>query len=237
MKQPLSVQELKDNYIFFRALTGSHAYGLNHAESDMDWRGWYAPPTHMILGLSIPPEQLEYKEDDATFWEIRKFVHLLLKNNPNVLETLWAKEQIYKEHPVSKVAREIVASRRRVLCTELATTYGGYATSQWRRGVEYLAKPDMERQGWKHLMHLCRLLISGTFALKEGDLLVDVGEHRDRLLTVRRGEMTFDDVCEWRDELEAEFSAAKANTVLPNKPDTDYFNGLLIEARTILMKE
>ena len=47
---------------------------------------------------------------------------------------------------------------------------------------------------WKHVMHLIRLLLSGISVLREGAVTVDVGDHRDRLLAIKRGEVPWEDV-------------------------------------------
>ena len=44
-----------------------------------------------------------------------------------------------------------------------------YATSQLKRGEEYIAR-GKTKDGWKHLMHLCRLLIQGRDASLTGEL-------------------------------------------------------------------
>ena len=43
-------------------------------------------------------------------------------------------------------------------------------------------------------MHLVRLLLSGIHALRHGDILVDVDEHRDELLRIRSGALAFSEV-------------------------------------------
>ena len=72
----------------------------------------------------------------------------------------------------------------------------------------------------KHAMHLIRLLHSGIHALRDGDIRVDVGEHRDELLAIRRGEVPFAAVEARALELDRAFREAFATTTLPEKPDT-----------------
>ena len=88
----------------------------------------------------------------------------------------------------------------------------------------------------KHAMHLIRLLYSGIHALRTGDILVDVGEHRDELLRIRRGEWTFPQVRERALALNAEFQAAAATTALPERPDYDRVNRFLIAARRRMVR-
>jgi len=41
---------------------------------------------------------------------------------------------------------------------------------------------------WKHVMHLIGLLLSGVVVLNEGFVPLRVEEHREGLLSIRRGE-------------------------------------------------
>ena len=66
-------------------------------------------------------------------------------------------------------------------------TFSGYVASQFKK-----MQTDIRNQGrvkWKHLMHLIRLLLSGTHVLRSGEMMVNVDLHRDRLLLVKRGDM------------------------------------------------
>jgi len=47
-------------------------------------------------------------------------------------------------------------------------------------------------------MHLLRLLICARDLLRRGRLVLDVGENRDRLLAVRRGQVEWAEVEAWR---------------------------------------
>jgi hypothetical protein len=58
-----------------------------------------------------------------------------------------------------------------------------------------------------------------------------VGEHRARLLAVRRGEVPWAEVNAWRLSLHKEFDAAYAGTGLPERPDYERVNAFLIRAR------
>ncbi len=49
------------------------------------------------------------------------------------------------------------------------------------------------RVKWKHVMHLIRLLISGIDVLREGENNSRVGDAREKLLTIKRGESSFEE--------------------------------------------
>jgi hypothetical protein len=90
---------------------------------------------------------------------------------------------------------------------------------------------------WKHVMHLIRLLLSGIGALRDGLVSVKVDTHRDRLLAIRRGEVSWDDVENWRLGLHQEFNAAFETTKLPERPDYERANAFLISARRRALSE
>jgi hypothetical protein len=80
-------------------------------------------------------------------------------------------------------------------------------------------------------MHLIRLLYSGIHALEHGDILVGVGEHRDELLRIRAGELSFVEVQARALELDVLFQEAFARTKLPERPDYERVNRCLVRAR------
>ncbi len=57
-------------------------------------------------------------------------------------------------------------------------------------------------------MHMLRLLVTGTHLVRHGDLRVDVGDLRDRLLAVRRGEVPWDEIETWRTSLTVDLAGA-----------------------------
>jgi uncharacterized protein len=67
--------------------------------------------------------------------------------------------------------------------------------------------------------------------LREGFVQVRVEHHRERLLAIRRGEMPWEEVDAWRLTLHEQFTAALAATRLPERPDYEAANALLIKAR------
>src|SRR5262249_38604288 len=75
-------------YVIYRCVVGSRAYGLEEYGSDTDWRGIYLPPAERHWSLSGVPEQIENTATEECYWELQKFLRLALKANPNVLECL-----------------------------------------------------------------------------------------------------------------------------------------------------
>ncbi len=214
-------------FVIYQVLVGSRAFGLSTEASDEDRRGVYLPPADWHWSLVKPPEQAESFADgvEEVHWEIEKFLRLALQANPNLLETLWSPVVLH----LDETGQELRDLRPCFLSRHLYRTYSGYVLSQFR-----LMKKRHDTAGTfkaKHAMHLIRLLHSGIHALRHGDIRVDVGEHRDELLSIRSGSWTFADVQKRAVDLDREFQVAYENTRLPEKPDTERVNRFLIAAR------
>jgi predicted nucleotidyltransferase len=212
-------------YIIYRCVVGSRAYGLAEDDSDVDRRGFYLPPAVLHWSIAGVPEQLETADHEECYWEIGKFVHLALKANPNILECLYTP---LVEH-MAPLAEELRGMRGVFVSRMVYQTYNGYAMSQFHKMNRHLRNTG--QMNWKHAMHLIRLLLSGIAALREGAIRVDVGEHREALLAIRRGETPIERVEAWRQRLHREFDAALARTDLPERPDYGRANAFLIGAR------
>jgi predicted nucleotidyltransferase len=213
------------DHVIYRCVIGSRAYGLDDDHSDTDRRGIYVPPGELQWSLYGVPDQLENDATEEVYWEIQKFLVLALKANPNVLECLFT--------PVVELATplaEELLEMRTVFVTRLIyQTFNGYVLSQFKRMEAHLRNHGNVK--WKHVMHLIRLLKSGTRALQEGIVPVRVEEDRDTLLAIKRGEVPWEEVDAWRQELHAAFDQAYEQTRLPERPDHERVNRFLIRVR------
>ncbi len=213
------------DYVIYRCIVGSRAYGLSHDASDTDYRGIYLPPAELHWSLTGVPEQLESPGTEEAYWELQKFLLLALKANPNILECLYTP----LVELATPLAQELLAMRACFLSKLIYQTYNGYVLGQFKK-----LERDLRTSGeikWKHAMHLIRLLISGVTALKDGYIMVQQDEYRDALLSIRRAEMPWEKLNAWRLALHREFDAAYATTYLPERPDYVRVNAFLIRAR------
>ncbi len=211
-------------FVIFRCVVGSTAYGLNHEDSDVDRRGFFLPPAELHWGLASVPEQLETEHEEC-YWEIEKFIRLALRANPNILECLYS-PLVEKCTPL---AAELMEIRQSFLSRNVHRTYNSYVLSQFKKLEQDLRNHHGIR--WKHVMHLIRLLLSGATVLREGFVPLRVDEHRERLLAVRRGEIPWEKVEEWRMGLHKELDQMLATTRLPEHPDYGRANEFLLRAR------
>lgn len=214
-------------FVILRVAVGSRAFGLATDASDEDRRGVFLPPAELNWSLFKPPEQVEYASEDIeeVDWELEKFLRLALQANPNILETLWSPLVLH----VTDLGQELRTMRGAFLSRHLYKTYSGYVLSQFR-----LMKKNHDRKGTykvKHAMHLIRLLYSGIYALRTGEILVDVGPQREELLRIKNGGLSFKEVRTRALELDQVFQQAFAATNLPERPDYEAVNHFLIRAR------
>jgi predicted nucleotidyltransferase len=211
-------------FVIYRCVVGSTAYGLNHESSDVDRRGFYLPPAELHWGLAGVPEQLE-TEQEACYWEIEKFIRLGLKANPNILECLYS--------PIvetcTSLAGELIEMRHIFLSKHVHRTYNSYVLSQFKKLEQDLRNQHDVR--WKHVMHLIRLLLSGATVLRDGFVPLRVDEQRDQLLAIRRGEIPWEQVENWRLKLHRELDETLERTRLPDHPDYHRANEFLVRAR------
>jgi predicted nucleotidyltransferase len=214
-----------DRYVVYRCIIGSQAYGLNREGSDVDRRGIYIPPAELEWSIYGVPEQLERHESEECYWELKKFLTLALKANPNILECLFT-PMIEQS---SEIADALLGKRHIFLSKLVYQTYNGYVMSQFKKLEQDLrATGDLK---WKHAMHLIRLLLQGISVLMEAHVPVRVSEHREALLAVRDGVQKWSEVNSWRLSLHKEFESAFQSTRLPESPDYTEANRLLVWAR------
>ncbi|MEO1404318.1 MAG: nucleotidyltransferase domain-containing protein [Cyanobacteria bacterium J06635_1] len=220
----LADYQLRD-YIIYRCIVGSRAYGLDDEHSDTDRRGIYLPPATLHWSLYGVPEQIEDKPAQECYWELQKFILLALKANPNVLECLYTP----LIETVDPIAQTLLDLRGCFLSKLVYQTYNGYALSQFKK-----MEQDLRTKGhirWKHAMHLIRLLLSGITTLQEGFVPVRVEHHREKLLAIKYAQLPWEAVNQWRLELHETFNQTFQKTALPERPNYEQVNDFLIWAR------
>lgn len=218
------------NSVIYRCVVGSRAFGLDDEHSDTDKRGIYLPSAELHWSLYGVPEQIEDVEAQECYWELQKFLVLALKANPNVLECLYTPMVEF----ASPLANELLENRQAFLSKLVYQTYNGYVLSQFKK-----LDQDIRTAGsikWKHAMHLIRLLLSGVTILEQGYVPVRVDEHRDKLLSIKRGELLWEEIDEWRLKLHKTLDSAFEKSTLPERPDFEWANTFLIKARSKQVK-
>jgi predicted nucleotidyltransferase len=144
----MTFEQVHDNrqVLLLQCISGSKAYGLDTPQSDTDIKGVFTLPKHDFFGLHYT-EQVANPTNDMVYYELGRFVELLLNNNPNILELLATPaDKILHKNPVMDLLKpEIFLSK---LC---CNTFAGYAQSQIHKAKSLnkkIFKPmEEERKG------------------------------------------------------------------------------------------
>lgn len=134
LKQPeydflKSNPRLGENIILL-GLGGSHSYGTNVPDSDLDIRGITLNSKEEVL-LRKDFEQIVDSGTDTTIYSFSKMVSMLADANPNTLEIIFQDEDSYLY--LSEIGKLLIENRHLFLSKKCFYTFGGYARMQLRR--------------------------------------------------------------------------------------------------------
>ncbi len=116
--------------ILLLTLGGSHAYGMEQEDSDLDVRGIaFNSKEEILLGTDF--DQMVNVATDTTIYSFNKMLQLLTSNNPNTIEILGCRPEHYLH--LSDIGRELLEHRKMFLSKICIHSFGGYAGSQLRR--------------------------------------------------------------------------------------------------------
>ncbi|MGK9464416.1 nucleotidyltransferase domain-containing protein [Streptomyces sp. G6] len=218
-------ETLVRDHTIYACVMGSRAFGLATEDSDTDRRGVFLAPTPLFWRFEKPPTHVEGPAPEQFSWELERFCELALRANPNILECLHSP----LVESVDDTGRELLALREAFLSRRVHETFTRYAHGQRRK-----LDADVRTHGaprWKHAMHLLRLLTSARDLLRTGVLTIDVGDRREPLLAVKRGEVPWPEVEARMNRLVAEGDEAAAGSPLPAEPDRRRVEDFLVRVR------
>ena len=142
-------KNLGDNIILL-TLGGSHAYGTNNENSDLDVRGCALNSKMQIL-TNENFEQFVNEATDTTIYSFNKLISLLSNCNPNTIEMLGNKPEHYLY--VSNIGKELINNSHLFLSKRAAYSFGGYATAQLRRLDNKAVRLVNQEQREKHILN------------------------------------------------------------------------------------
>jgi len=244
--------------LFNAILNDAEQFNMWHQSIALCYRGSIAHGTFIpsndpnsiddmdILGIAIPPrewffglrqfEQFERKEGcwDILIYDFRKFIRLLTKSNPNVMQMLWT-----PEHHILKTSGahgKLVANKHLFVHKGIYKSFCGYSYGQLHK-MESMAyngymgekrKQLVAKFGYdcKNAQHLIRLLRQGTEFLKTGELVVERPDRRE-LIDIKTGKWSIEKVKRTATDLFKEMEAAHAESKLPESPDHPAIDSLV----------
>lgn len=118
----------ENQHLLLKCISGSRAYGLDTPQSDTDYKGIFLSPKRAFYGSNFE-DQVANETNDIVYYEWKKFIDLLGKNNPTILELLAtpADSVLYK-HPLIQSLDSVDFLSK--LCCQ---TFAGYAQSQIKK--------------------------------------------------------------------------------------------------------
>ena len=150
-------------------VSGSHLYGWESKDSDIDIRGCFILKKEEFLGLNKPREVLEIKTDDnkdIVLFEIKKLIELALQGNCNILEEINS-PQLHKQADFVKLKQLINNSFGK---RGIYNSYRGMASSNYKifilRG----------RNTIKKYLYVFRGLMAGIYCLQTGLIKPNIEE-------------------------------------------------------------
>lgn len=236
--QRILEEDAKD--IILSGYVGSISHGTYRPKKnvidDKDVMGIFVPSEDNYLGLSCVEHINKFVgEWDTVFYEIRKFVRLLLNNNPNVLGLLWLENTMYIHR--TEAGEELIRNRDKFLSKRCYKTFCGYAYSQLYKMennacMGYMGdkrKRLVEKYGYdtKNASHLIRLLEMGIEALTEGKINV-WRPNNAKLVAIKDGQFSLEQIKDEADELFKEMRSAYVRSKLPDDPDQKSIEKILI---------
>jgi uncharacterized protein len=251
--------EIVEQSTILRATVGSTVHGLHHGgQDDRDEMAVFTEPPEYLLGLRLArkqgvrnPYRFEHWVErtqpegarsgpgdlDLVAYSLRKYMRLALKGHPTVLLLLFVPDELtLVETELGKRLRQL---RPAILSQRAGRGYLGYLRGQKERllgarGQRRVNRPELvEAHGFdtKYAMHALRLGYQGIELLEAGRVPLPMPEpQRARVMAVRRGERSFEQVLAEIDVVERQLEDALERTTLPATPDDDAVNAFLVDA-------
>lgn len=146
-------EHLNSNIILL-GFGGSHAYGTNNENSDVDIRG-VATNTKRNILTGYDFEQVVDVDTDTTVYSFDKIIKLLCSCNPNVIELLGLKPEHY--FYLTSAGVELLNHKEIFLSKKAVHSFGGYANAQLRRlenkSARLVSQSQMEQHILKSIEH------------------------------------------------------------------------------------
>jgi predicted nucleotidyltransferase len=211
------------------SLSGSYAYGTNHADSDLDVRGVFMWPKKKFLLLGTPADELTTSElTDFKLFEVKKFIHLCTRGNPHQLELLFSEiigncasyylfEQYIEKDRIALLGKQAIRD-----------AYLGFAKSE---RYQLMKQEDSKRRN-KRWRHVFRLLYQGMQLLESGDMTVRLPDSVIRAYNdISNGVWSDEYLMQMSDEQINQFEKRYEESHLPQNANMDKANEMLYNIR------
>lgn len=144
--------------LLYITISGSHLYGFESEDSDIDYRGCYLLDTNNLLGMRTPRDYIERQigNNDIVLFELKKEIGLLHAGNCNVLEHLFAK-QLFTSDEYFEL-KKIIS-----LNLNINGVYHSYRGMAWENYNKFCLKG---MHTTKKFLYVFRGIIAGMYAIE-----------------------------------------------------------------------
>lgn len=166
-----TISETVGHQILFASIGGSHLYGFNSKDSDLDIRGCFVYPLEKVVGLKQPRETIDFNLTvrntplDYELHDLKKFCHLLCKHNANQIEQLYSPHELITS-PEHKILQDIAKG---CFTSTMFYHFTNFARNEWQDFIK-------GRKQVKKLLYLYRLMMSGIHLMQTGILIPNINE-------------------------------------------------------------
>lgn len=223
--------------IVLLVVAGSHSYGLDTEDSDLDIRGISMGTSESILGMDNF-ELYESKTTDTVIYSMERFMELAMKGAPNVLEILFSSPEniLYCDEKIGKM---LLDNRDMFLSKRIYYSFKGYAKNALKDAEKRLETNPKKAD--KYAMHYIRLCLEVITLLNGNDLTNVLKSNRDMLMWIRNGSMRHGDkfteeFYESVGDFENLLEKAYQNSLLSDTVDVKKVSGLLVKMNKEFLK-
>jgi len=235
----------------YLTMMGSIVYGCSSDTSDVDIYGFCIPPKDIIfphlageiMGFGRQHKRFDQwqkhhvddKEQGVQFdfqiFSIVKYFHLLMQNNPHVIDSLFVPQRCVLH--CTQIGTMVREKRQMFLHKGAWHRFKGYAYSQLKKAKnkepEGKRKAAVEKFGYdpKFCYHIVRLLDEVEQILTEQD--IDLQRNREQLKSIRRGEWSLEQIEEYFQSKERELETLYTTSKLQHSPDEAAIKELLFQ--------
>ncbi len=122
----------RDGRLLFESIRGSHLFGLNTPESDIDTYGVFIGPQNWFYGLGQNKQSsIKSEKNDDSWNEVEKFFRELSRSNPDALMALFTPPELIKHFdPLLQPLWDI---RDPLITKECFKPFSSYSVSQIKK--------------------------------------------------------------------------------------------------------
>lgn len=197
---------------------GSRALGIHNEHSDRDYIAIHVEAPEFVTGTRgwvDPSSQGKEQDVDTTVYPLRKWASLACNGNPNVIQIMFSEQY----ETLTEEGSLLLAHTDAFLSQKTGRAYLSYMKNR---------RDTVEKESLKSASHYLRLGMQGIELMSVGRMSLPMEEaDRDVLISVRKGEMSLEEILSLGSLLEKNLQTAIDESELPEMADRDRVDAVL----------